>query len=248
MSSPSTLSSRLNNSVSLFHFCLVYRRYDEDDKAAWQCGSWCEYIFVTVLSAILLLAAIVLTVFWIIYYKSGYSLEDKSKLWNFHPTLMIAGYITLSGFCKLCANIIADQPPLMSLPITLFQPCCSIASVVAARTWLSSCATRFSTLVRSHASFSDSWPSGNQRMSQTRRTSTRYIHGSDSSHSDCLCSNLSWDSSGNAWHGFGFPQRRCSQFAILLFSWSPPAVFSSCCVVRMQPRSSARQWSQFTLA
>ena len=81
-------------------FLLFHRRYDEDDKAAWQCGSWCEYIFVVVLSSILLLAAIVLTVFWIIYYRGGYSLEDKTKLFNFHPTLMIAGYITLSGFCK----------------------------------------------------------------------------------------------------------------------------------------------------
>ena len=81
-------------------FHLFFRRYDEDEKAAWQCGSWCEYIFVVVFSSILLLASIVLTVFWIIYYKQGYSLEDKSKLFNFHPTLMIAGYITLSGFCK----------------------------------------------------------------------------------------------------------------------------------------------------
>lgn len=84
--------------VKYFRFCC--RRYDEDEKAAWQCGSWCEYIFVTVVSAILLLAAIVLTVFWIIYYKSGYSLEEKSLFFNFHPTLMIAGYITLSGLCE----------------------------------------------------------------------------------------------------------------------------------------------------
>lgn len=82
---------------------VCFRRYDEEDKAAWQCGSWCEYIFVVVFAAILLLASIVLTVFWIIYYKGGYSLEDKSKLFNFHPTLMIGGYITLSGFCKLFA-------------------------------------------------------------------------------------------------------------------------------------------------
>src|SRR4051812_22798271 len=86
------------NCKIIFLFC--FRRYDEDEKATWQCGSWCEYIFVTVVSAILLLAAIVLTVFWIIYYKSGYSLEDKSKLFNFHPTLMIGGYITVSGFCE----------------------------------------------------------------------------------------------------------------------------------------------------
>jgi len=88
------------NCVNVLLILVHCRRYDEDDKAAWQCGSWCEYIFVVVLSSILLLAAIVLTVFWIIYYRSGFSLDDPRKQFNFHPALMIAGYITLSGFCK----------------------------------------------------------------------------------------------------------------------------------------------------
>jgi hypothetical protein len=76
------------------------RRYDDEEKTTWECGSWCEYILVVVLSSILLLAAIVMTVFWIIFYRQGYSLEDPIKQFNFHPTLMITGYITFAGFCK----------------------------------------------------------------------------------------------------------------------------------------------------
>lgn len=88
--------------ISLFFISLfsIYRRYDDDEKSTWQCGSWCEYIFVVVTSSILLLSAIVMTVFWVIFYRQGYSLEDPAKQFNFHPTLMIAGYITLAGFCK----------------------------------------------------------------------------------------------------------------------------------------------------
>lgn len=149
MSDLKTLKS--SSKLSIFFLLFSHRRYDEDAKAAWSCGSWCEYIFVVVLSSILLLASIILTVVWLIYYRGtchmsneftsrkqicqntwiynnefclhksklmifscafvpsptfmalyigGYSLEDKNKLFNFHPTLMIAGYITFSGFCK----------------------------------------------------------------------------------------------------------------------------------------------------
>ena len=85
--------------IITFHI-FIYRRYDDDEKSTWQCGSWCEYIFVVVTSSILLLSAIVMTVFWVIFYRQGYSLEDPAKEFNFHPTLMIAGYITFAGFCK----------------------------------------------------------------------------------------------------------------------------------------------------
>jgi hypothetical protein len=55
---------------------------------------------VVVVSSISPLAAIVMTVFWVIFYRQGYSLEDPAKQFNFHPTLMIGGYITLAGFCN----------------------------------------------------------------------------------------------------------------------------------------------------
>lgn len=126
----------------IFSFVLI-RRYDEDGKAAWQCGSWCEYIFVVVLSSILLLAAIVLTVFWIIYYKSGYSLEDKSKLFNFHPTLMIAGYITLSGFCEFILIFVFKQRwlKLKFSAVLLYRicRCCSHLIVKLCHTFFHAC-------------------------------------------------------------------------------------------------------------
>lgn len=110
-------------------FCVFSRRYDEDDKATWQCGSWCEYIFVVVFSAILLLASIVLTVFWIIYYKQGYSLEDKGKLFNFHPTLMIGGYITLSGFCEFShANFFRQSSLIYHFSAVLLYRICRCCS------------------------------------------------------------------------------------------------------------------------
>ncbi|CAO1423674.1 unnamed protein product [Diamesa serratosioi] len=106
------------------------KRYDEDDKANWQCGSWCEYIFVVVLSSILLLAALVLTVFWVIYYREGFSLDDPKKQFNFHPVLMVGGYITLSGFsillyriCRCCSHLV------VKLCHTFFHAC-SIPCIV----------------------------------------------------------------------------------------------------------------------
>ncbi|XP_070490432.1 plasma membrane ascorbate-dependent reductase CYBRD1 isoform X1 [Chironomus tepperi] len=100
------------------------KRYDDDEKSTWQCGSWCEYIFVVVTSSILLLSSIVMTVFWVIFYRQGYSLEDPAKQFNFHPTLMIAGYITLAGFsvllyriCRCCSNLI------VKLCHTFFHAC-----------------------------------------------------------------------------------------------------------------------------
>lgn len=41
-----------------------------------------------------------MTVFWVIFYRTGYGLENPVKEFNFHPTLMVAGYITFAGFCK----------------------------------------------------------------------------------------------------------------------------------------------------
>lgn len=53
-----------------------------------------------VVSSILLIAASVLTIFWTIYYRKGFNMDDPKLQFNLHPVLMIGGYITLSGFCK----------------------------------------------------------------------------------------------------------------------------------------------------
>uniref|UniRef100_A0A1B6MBE0 Cytochrome b561 domain-containing protein n=1 Tax=Graphocephala atropunctata TaxID=36148 RepID=A0A1B6MBE0_9HEMI len=80
------------------------RQYDEENSMS--CGSWCEYVLVVVLSSLLLLASLVLVLFWTFYYRKGYSWsEDPAKQFNAHPTLMIAGFISLSGFSMLLYRI-----------------------------------------------------------------------------------------------------------------------------------------------
>lgn len=82
---------------------LCFSRYDnENDKDnEWSCGSWFEYIIVVFLSTVLLIGVLVLTVFWIIYYKDGFAWnDDPIRQFNLHPVLMVAGFITFSGFCK----------------------------------------------------------------------------------------------------------------------------------------------------
>jgi hypothetical protein len=82
-------------------FCFTFRRYDDDpDDKVWHCGAWFEYITIVVVASILLISAFVLTVFWVIYYRKGFDLDDPKLQFNLHPVLMVGGYITLSGFCK----------------------------------------------------------------------------------------------------------------------------------------------------
>ncbi|XP_054288149.1 plasma membrane ascorbate-dependent reductase CYBRD1 isoform X2 [Macrosteles quadrilineatus] len=78
----------------------------EDDEEGMGCGSWCEYVLVVVLASLLLLASLVLVLFWTLYYRKGYAWnEDPSRQFNAHPTLMIAGFISLSGFSMLLYRI-----------------------------------------------------------------------------------------------------------------------------------------------
>jgi uncharacterized membrane protein (DUF4010 family) len=60
-------------------------------------------MLVVVLASLLLLASLTLSLFWVLYYRGGFSwTEDPKKQFNLHPVLMVAGFITFSGFCKLC--------------------------------------------------------------------------------------------------------------------------------------------------
>lgn len=82
-------------------FTYLHRRYDEEVENAWGCASWFEYLMVIILSAILLIGALVLTLFWTIFYRGGYAWSEDPKLqFNLHPVLMVGGFITLSGFCE----------------------------------------------------------------------------------------------------------------------------------------------------
>ncbi|XP_075168219.1 cytochrome b561 family member no extended memory isoform X2 [Haematobia irritans] len=78
------------------------KRYEEDPENAWNCGSWFEYLLIVILSTILLVGVLVLTLFWVIFYRGGFAWSENPELqFNLHPVLMVAGFITFSGFSIL---------------------------------------------------------------------------------------------------------------------------------------------------
>ncbi|XP_060528493.1 plasma membrane ascorbate-dependent reductase CYBRD1 isoform X2 [Cylas formicarius] len=89
----------------------AHRHYEDDNE--WSCGSWLEYTVVVVLASILLLGSLGLTLFWVIQYRQGFAWrDDPVKQFNLHPVLMVAGFITFSGFsvllyriCRCCRRI-----------------------------------------------------------------------------------------------------------------------------------------------
>ncbi|XP_039297076.1 cytochrome b reductase 1 [Nilaparvata lugens] len=75
----------------------------EDDMS---CGRWCEYVLVVVLASLLLLSALILVLFWTLYYRKGYAWQESPEhQFNLHPTLMVAGFISFSGFSMLLYRI-----------------------------------------------------------------------------------------------------------------------------------------------
>lgn len=88
-------------------------RYEDDSENTWNCGSWFEYLMIVILSTILLVGVLILTLFWILYYRDGFAWsEDPIKQFNLHPILMVSGFITFSGFsillyrlCRCCKHI-----------------------------------------------------------------------------------------------------------------------------------------------
>lgn len=63
-------------------------------------------MLIVILSTILLVGVLILTLFWVMYYRDGLGWQDNAqKQFNLHPFLMIAGYITLSGFCMYLSLI-----------------------------------------------------------------------------------------------------------------------------------------------
>ncbi|XP_024086042.1 cytochrome b reductase 1 isoform X2 [Cimex lectularius] len=81
------------------------KHYDSDDEDL-SCGHWCEYVLVVILSSVLLVASLVLVLFWCLYYRKGYAWNENPKVqFNLHPTLMVAGFIFFSGFSMLLYRI-----------------------------------------------------------------------------------------------------------------------------------------------
>lgn len=82
----------------------THREYEEENE--WGCGSWLEYTFVVIIASVLLLGSLALTLFWVIYYQDGFAWRDDiKKQFNLHPVLMVAGFITFSGFSILLYRI-----------------------------------------------------------------------------------------------------------------------------------------------
>lgn len=104
--SMSHLLSELSLNFEMLHY-LYYccsqrsRSYESDDHERGAC-EWCEYALIITLATILLIGVSALTIFWIFYYREGYGWADDQpeKQFNLHPTLMVAGFITFSGFCE----------------------------------------------------------------------------------------------------------------------------------------------------
>jgi len=80
--------------------CFRHRHYEDENE--WACTNWFEYMLVVVLASLLLLGSLTLTLFWVLYYRGGFTwTEDPKHQFNLHPVLMVAGFITFTGFCKL---------------------------------------------------------------------------------------------------------------------------------------------------
>ncbi|XP_021939496.1 cytochrome b ascorbate-dependent protein 3 isoform X2 [Zootermopsis nevadensis] len=96
----------VNENISQKH-----RHYEGDNE--WACTNWFEYMLVVVLASLLLLGSLTITLFWVLYYRGGFTwTEDPKHQFNLHPVLMVAGFITFSGFsillyrvCRCCRRI-----------------------------------------------------------------------------------------------------------------------------------------------
>lgn len=65
-------------------------------------GTKVGFVFSLILTSIFLVASLVLVLFWVFMYRGGYAWqENPAKEFNWHPTLMVAGYIFFSGFSML---------------------------------------------------------------------------------------------------------------------------------------------------
>lgn len=91
--------------IYIYWICLILYRHRtnsyEEDEGEWGCGSWFEYALVVTLASVLLIGSLALTLFWVLYYREGFAWSEKPILqFNLHPVLMVAGFITFSGFCE----------------------------------------------------------------------------------------------------------------------------------------------------
>ncbi|KAL5286605.1 CYBRD1 family protein [Megaselia abdita] len=107
------------------------KRYEDDSENAWNCGSWFEYLLIVILSTILLVGVLVLTLFWIMFYRGGFAWSENPTLqFNLHPTLMIAGFITFTGFSILLYRLCRCLKHIYVKLAHMFFHACAIPCVV----------------------------------------------------------------------------------------------------------------------
>ncbi|XP_055690738.1 plasma membrane ascorbate-dependent reductase CYBRD1 isoform X1 [Lutzomyia longipalpis] len=107
------------------------KRYDDDADNSWSCGSWFEYIIVVVLSTIFLIGALVLVIYWAVQHGNGFAWsEDPQKQFNLHPVLMVAGFITLSGFSILLYRLCRCLKHIYVKLLHMFFHACAVPCVV----------------------------------------------------------------------------------------------------------------------
>lgn len=65
-------------------------------------ANWCFFGLLLGLTQLLLHGALGLVLFWVIYYLGGFGWRDQPSLeFNYHPVLMIGGFVYLCGNGKI---------------------------------------------------------------------------------------------------------------------------------------------------
>lgn len=68
--------------------------------------NWCFFGWLLALTQLLLHGALGLVLFWVIYYLDGFGWRDNPKLlFNYHPVLMVGGFVYLSFVWLLSSHL-----------------------------------------------------------------------------------------------------------------------------------------------
>lgn len=61
-------------------------------------ANWCIFGWLLGLAQLLLHGALGLVLFWVLYFRGGFGWQESPKLeFNYHPVLMITGFVYLGG-------------------------------------------------------------------------------------------------------------------------------------------------------
>ncbi len=92
-------------------FCCTFNRQrngasEDDDDEHYSAASRFGFGCVLLMTLVLIWGALVLVIFWAVYYQGGFAWKDDAKkLFNAHPVLMIAGFVFFSGQCEYSSSM-----------------------------------------------------------------------------------------------------------------------------------------------